>query len=137
MSSLSNHNTNNTRSVTLAPSSLALSLKIYFILKSLIRGVLLSKLIWWPISLIPFIRSSASKYCTLLAASISLNGEIISPYSYYTKKGLVYIIITNPFSRQPFSYTECTKLNTYILYDVCLISLNKYMFLYYAYYCTF
>ena len=45
MSSLSNYNTNNTKSITLAPSSLALSLKIYSILKSLIRGMLLPKLI--------------------------------------------------------------------------------------------
>ena len=46
----------------------------------------------------PFIRLSASKRCTLLAISISLNGEIISPYSYYMKKGLVYIAIIDPFS---------------------------------------
>ena len=39
MSSLSNYNTNNTRSVTLIPFFLALSLKIYSILKSLIRGI--------------------------------------------------------------------------------------------------
>ena len=41
----------------------------------------------------PPIRSSASKRCTLLAISISFNGEIISLYSCYVKKGLVYIII--------------------------------------------
>ena len=45
VSSLSNRNTNNTRSVILAFSFLTLSLKIYSILKSLIRGVLLFKLI--------------------------------------------------------------------------------------------
>ena len=45
MSSLSNRNINNTRSGTLTPSFLALSLKIHSILKFLIRGVLLSKLI--------------------------------------------------------------------------------------------
>ena len=60
----------------------------------------------------PLIRSSVSKRYTLLTASISLDGEIMSPYSYYIKKGLVYIIIINPFSRQPFSYIKCTKLNT-------------------------
>ena len=47
----------------------------------------------------PSIRSSASKRCTLLTTSISFNGEIISPYSYCTKKGLVYIIIISPFGR--------------------------------------
>ena len=80
-------------------------------------------------SLIPPIRSSASKRRALLAISISLNKEIISSYSYYTKKGLVYIIITKPFGRQPFSYTKYTKLNTYILCDVRSVSLNKYIFL--------
>ena len=88
-------------------------------------------------SLMPPIRLSIFKYYTLLATSISLDREIISPYSYYMKKGLVYIIIINPFSCQPFSYTKCTKLNTCILYNVRLISLNKYTFLYYAHHCTY
>ena len=77
-------------------------------------------------SLIPPIRSFTSKRCTLLTVSISLDGEIISPYSYYIKKGLVYIIIMDLFSRQPSSYIECTKLNTYILCNMYLVSLNKY-----------
>ena len=85
----------------------------------------------------PFIRSFTSKRRTLLTISISLDGEIISPYSYYAKKGLVYIIIINSFSYQPFSYIECTKLNTYILYNVRLVSFNKYTFLYYIYYYTY
>ena len=63
-----------------------------------------------------------------LAASISLNREIISPYSRYIKKGLVCIIIINPFSRQPFSCTKYAKLNTYALCDMRLVSLNKYIF---------
>ena len=46
----------------------------------------------------PPIRSSTFKCRALLTTSISLNEEIISPYSYYAKKGLVYIIITEPFS---------------------------------------
>jgi hypothetical protein len=36
--------------------------------------------------------------CVLLATSISLDGEIMSPYSYYAKKGLICIAITAPFS---------------------------------------
>ena len=44
-------------------------------------------------SLIPAIRLTAFKYYTLLTSSIALNGEILSPYSYCAKKGLVYIII--------------------------------------------
>ena len=76
----------------------------------------------------PFIRSLASIYYILLTTSISLDGEIISPYSYYVKKGLVYITITAPFSRQPSSYSECTKANTYSLCDIRLVFTNKYTF---------
>ena len=67
----------------------------------------------------------------LLIMSISLDKEIIKPYFCYAKKGLVYIIIIFPFSRQPSSYLEYTKANIYLLYDVRFISLNKYIFLYY------
>ena len=77
----------------------------------------------------PFIKSSTSKCCALLIISISLNGEIISPYSCYIKKGLIYIVITEPFSCQFFSYTKCTKLNTCMLYNMRSISFNKYIFL--------
>ena len=80
----------------------------------------------------PSIRSFMSKRRTLLTTSISLDGEIISPCFYYAKKGLICIIIIDPFSRQPFSYTKYTKSNTYALCDVYLVSLNKYTFLYYA-----
>ena len=41
----------------------------------------------------PFIRSLTSVYYILLTASISLDSEIISPYFYYVKKGLIYIVI--------------------------------------------
>ena len=76
----------------------------------------------------PPIRSLASVYYALLAISISLNGEIMSPYSYYTKKGLVYITITAFFSCQPSSYSKCTKANTCFLCNMCLVFTNKYMF---------
>ena len=76
----------------------------------------------------PLIRSLASMRYTLLATSISLNSKIISPYSYYAKKGLVYIIIIALFSYQPSSYFKCIKANTYSLYNVCSISINKYIF---------
>ena len=76
----------------------------------------------------PFIRSLASVCCVLLAASISLNGEIMSPCSYYMKKGLVYIAITAPSSRQPFFYFKCTKANTRSLCNVRLVFTNKYIF---------
>jgi hypothetical protein len=45
----------------------------------------------------PFIRSITFKYYTLFTISISLNREIISPYSYYVKKGLIYIALISPF----------------------------------------
>ena len=46
----------------------------------------------------PPIRSIILKRCALFAISTSLDKEIMSPYSRYVKKGLVYIIITAPFS---------------------------------------
>ena len=76
----------------------------------------------------PFIRSLASIYYILLAVFISLNSEIMSPYSYYTKKGLVYITITALFSHQPSSCFKCIKANTYSLYNMYLVSTNKYIF---------
>ena len=85
----------------------------------------------------PLIRLSISKRYTLLAISISLNREIISPYSRYAKKGLIYIAITDLSGHQPSSYTKYTKLNTYTLYNMRLVSLNKYTFLYYAHCCIY
>ena len=76
----------------------------------------------------PLIRSLASVCYTLLAASISLNSEIISPYSYYAKKGLVCITIITPFGCQPSFYFKCTKANTYFLCNMHLVSTNKYIF---------
>ena len=76
----------------------------------------------------PPIRSLAFMRYTLLATSISLNSKIISPYSYYAKKGLVYIIIITLFSYQPSFYSKCTKANTYFLCDMRLVSINKYTF---------
>ena len=77
----------------------------------------------------PLIRFLVSVYYTLLTTSISLNSKIISPYSHYIKRGLVYIIIINLSSCQPSSYLKYTKANTCSLYNVYLVSLNKYIFL--------
>jgi hypothetical protein len=60
----------------------------------------------------PFIRFTASEHRIMFTILISLNREIISPYSRYIKKGLVYIIFTSPFRRQLSFYLECTKVNT-------------------------
>ena len=76
----------------------------------------------------PPIRSSASIYRTLLAISISLNSEIMSPYSYYIKRGLVCITIIDLSSYQPSSYLKYTKANTHLLCNMCLVSINKYIF---------
>ena len=86
----------------------------------------------------PFIRSSTFKRCALLITSIFLNREIISPYFYYAKKGLVYIIIISFFNRQRFFYLEYTKANIYLLYNIRLVFLNKYISpYYYIYYCVY
>ena len=73
----------------------------------------------------PFIRSTASKHYILLAILISLNREIINPYSCYIKKGLVYIIFIVLSSYQPSSYLECTKVNTQLSYNIYSILFNK------------
>ena len=76
----------------------------------------------------PPIRLSTLEYCTLLASSISLNKEIISPCSRYTKKGLVYVIIISLTNYQPSFYFKCTKANTRLLYNMRSVPLNKYIF---------
>ena len=76
----------------------------------------------------PLIRSLASVYYILLAVSISLDGEIMSPYSYCVKKGLVCIAITALFSRQPSSCFKYIKANTCSLYNIRLVFTNKYIF---------
>ena len=77
----------------------------------------------------PPIRFFALKRHTLFTTSIFLNKEIISPCSYYAKKGLVYIIITAPSSRQLPSCSKYIKVNTCLLYNVYLVPINKYIFL--------
>ena len=74
------------------------------------------------------IRSLASAYYMLLATFISLNSKIMSPCSHYIKKGLVCITITVSFSHQPSFYLEYTKANTRLLYNMHLVSTNKYKF---------
>ena len=77
----------------------------------------------------PAVRLTVSKYCTLFTSSITLNGEIMSPCSYYLKKGLVYIIIINLSSYQSSFYSKCIKLNTCISYNIRSVPFNKYIFL--------
>ena len=76
----------------------------------------------------PAVKLIVFKYCALFTSSIALNSEIISSCSYYAKKGLVYIVIADPSSYQPSSCSKCIKLNTYMLYNMRLVSFNKYIF---------
>ena len=62
----------------------------------------------------PSIRSLASKHHAYIVAVILLLNKIMPIYSCYTKKKLVCIAITAPFSRQSIFYSECTKLNIYL-----------------------
>jgi hypothetical protein len=47
-------------------------------------------------------------------------------YSRYTEKKLVYIAIAAPSSRQPSSYTECTRVNMRSSYNIQSVSNAKY-----------
>ena len=76
----------------------------------------------------PFTRSLAFKYYTLLVTTILLLSEIIFPCSYCAEKGLVFIIIITLFSHQPSFYSECTKLNIHLSCNIRLVSNNKYIF---------
>ena len=77
----------------------------------------------------PSVRSLVSKRRTRVVAIILLLGEIILTYSYCVLKGLVYIVIISLLGRQPSIYFKCTKANIYLLYNMRLMSFNKYKFL--------
>ena len=84
----------------------------------------------------PLVRSLASKraaYYFKLVAVILLLGKIMPTYSCCAEKGLVYIIIIAPLSRQPFSCTKCTKLNMRLFCNVRLVFNTKCIFLAYFY----
>ena len=85
----------------------------------------------------PSIKLSVSKRYALLATSISLNREIINPYSRYIKKGLVYITIIFLASRQPSFYSKYIKANTHSFCNMRLVPFNKYRFPYYARRCAY
>ena len=77
----------------------------------------------------PAVKLTVFKYHAFFISSIALDGKIISPYSCYAKKGLIYIVIIKPSNCQPFSYFKYTKLNTCVLYNIYSVSFNKYTFL--------
>jgi hypothetical protein len=73
----------------------------------------------------PPIRSLIFKYLahhSKLIAVILLFSEIMPSCSYYTEKGLVYIIIIALSSRQLFFYSECIKLNIRLSCNIYSIS---------------
>ena len=83
-------------------------------------------------SLIPSVRSSAFKCLARhfkLVGVIFLLGKIMPTYSYYVKKGLVYITIIALLGYQPSSYTKYTKLNMRLSYNIRLVSNIKCIFL--------
>ncbi len=110
-----------TRSITLSPPSLTLSLKIFPIFRLFTRGVVSFYLICCLPSLMP--PSIASIYCAVLITLILSISEVILSYSYYIKKGLIYIIIIALFSYSPLSCTKyiyCPTLLSYLaLYLSC------------------
>ena len=57
---------------------------------------------------------------------ILLTSIIIGPYSRYLERGLIYITIIAPSSRQPSSYSKYTKSNIYLGYNIYLVSNSKY-----------
>ena len=77
-------------------------------------------------SLMPPIRSTASKRRTRIVSTILSLGEVIPTYSYYAEKKLVYIAIASPSSRQPSSYAKYTKVNMRSSYNVYSVSNAKY-----------
>ena len=93
------------------PSSLSLSLKISYIFKSSIRGMLLPDLIWYSFLIMSFIRFFAFNWCNRLVIVILLLGEIMPLCSYCSEKELVCVTIVSPTGRQSFSCIECMQAN--------------------------
>jgi hypothetical protein len=80
----------------------------------------------------PPVKSLIFKYLACrykLISLIFLFSEIMPSYSYYAKKGLVYIIIAALSNQQPSSCSKCTKSNIYLSYNICSISNAKYIYL--------
>jgi len=70
----------------------------------------------------PPIRLSLTIYRSHIISQILSLGKVILSCSRCVKKGLVYVAIAAPFSRQPSSYSECTSINMRLSYNICLMS---------------
>ena len=126
VSVISSYNTPSIRFVTLSPSLLSLSLKISYISKSLIRGVVLSCLIQFLLLFISPIRSTASRRHNKLILLILSISKVMPSYSYYIKKRLLCIVIASPFSYQPLSCTKYITTNMRSSYNIYLVFNAKY-----------
>ena len=78
----------------------------------------------------PSIKSLVFKRRAYAVAVILFFGKIMPSCSCYEEKKLVYIIIAAPFSRQPFFYIKCTKLNIYLSYNIRSVSNTEYIFIF-------
>ena len=125
-SCLSNQYTSITRSITLSPPSLSSTLKIFLAFRSSIRGTVSSNLICYSLFLIPPLLASIR--CIIFITLILFINKVMPSYSYYIKKGLVYIIIISLSSYQPLSYTKYIKSNMRLFYNVYSISNTKYIY---------
>jgi len=125
-SALSSCNTYLIKSITLAPSSLSSSLKTSIISKLLIKDTVLPSLFasicikWLIIPLQQSLPQAQRRVC-VVAIILSLS-KVIPSYSYYIKKGLVYIAIAAPSSRQLSSCSECTSTNIQLSCNVRSVS---------------
>jgi len=61
--------------------------------------------------------SQAQRY-TYTVTFLFLSNKVILLYSRCEKKGLIYIAITAPSSRQPSFYIKCTKSNIRLSCDI-------------------
>ena len=74
-----------------------------------------------------------SQHYTKTIAFILSSSKVILLYSHYAKKGLVYIAIAAPSSRQPFFYSKCTSINIQLSCNVRSVSDTKCTFHVYLY----
>ena len=77
-------------------------------------------------SLIPPIRSTASKRRARIVSTILSLSKVMPTYSRCAEKKLVYIAIASPSSRQPSSYAKYTKANIRSSYNIRSVSNTKY-----------
>ena len=71
---------------------------------------------------------SSTVYRAYIVAVILSLGEVILLCSHCVKKGLVYITIAAPSSRQPSFYSKCTSANIQSSYNVYSVSNVKYIY---------